>query len=132
MNQATNHGMDMNQGIGIRAYVARIRKARECSPDDLRYITPNTSRKDYEHLNRGNTYFLCFFANPSGHMPQAVRVDGDADSDSLGSARERLFLAAAGDKSGDRGIQNGLERVNQIHEERLCLFFIKLYIQTAF
>lgn len=39
MNQATNHGMDMNQGIGIRAYVARIRKARECSPDDLRYIT---------------------------------------------------------------------------------------------
>ena len=101
MNQATNHGMDMNQGIGIRAYVARIRKARECSPDDLRYITPNTSRKDYERLNRGNTYFLCFFANPSGHMPQAVRVDGDADSDSLGSARERLFLAAAGDKSGD-------------------------------
>ena len=101
MNQATNHGMDMNQGIGIRAYVARIRKARECSPDDLRYITPNTSRKDYEHLNRGNTYFLCFFANPSGHMPQAVRVDDDVDSDSLGSARERLFLAAGGDKSGD-------------------------------
>lgn len=66
----------MNQGIGIRAYVARIRKARGRSPDDLRYITPNTSRKDYEHLNGGNTYFLCFFANtPKTATDRAARAN---------------------------------------------------------
>lgn len=121
----------MNQGIGIRAYVARIRKARGRSPDDLCYITPNTSRKDYEHLNGGSTYFLCFFANPYGHMPQAVRVDGDTDSDSLGFAREQLLLAAAGDKSGDIPIAFLVDAAAAAEDEqlsviaRICTLFFR-------
>lgn len=85
----------------LMVYVARISEGSGKELDDLHYVTRNDG---VIAEDEGQTRFLSFYAESSGYMPSAVRIDGVHSGDSLGFARERLYMTASGNKECSSGI----------------------------
>lgn len=92
----------------LTVYVARVSAGCAKEPDDLTYVVrcgaPDDNREGFKRRNGGQTRFLSFFADPYGHLPTAIRVDRVTDSESLGAAREWLYIEAAGNKQSKSSI----------------------------
>lgn len=112
-------------GNFLTVYVARVSAGCAKEPDDLTYVVrcgaPDDNREGFKRRNGGQTRFLSFFADPYGHLPTAIRVDRVTDSESLGAAREWLYIEAAGNKQSKSGIGFIADGLFASEKEQLAL-----------
>ena len=112
-------------GNFLTVYVARVSAGCAKEPDDLTYVVrcgaPDDNREGFKRRNGGQTRFLSFFADPYGHLPTAIRVDRVTDSESLGVAREWLYIEAAGNKQSKSGIGFIADGLFASEKEQLAL-----------